>query len=139
VGAMRTQALSGPVEALMRDLEKSPATTFLMPLIEDGLSVAGDWGEFFSALLVRLFSSSGMVVVDSRLSSVGKYSRPTIDAYLREASSVEVRIADCLNELRERGYGEPVSPRSGETCVFLKDGTARRKVSKEELPAVADL
>jgi bacillithiol biosynthesis cysteine-adding enzyme BshC len=139
VGSTSTEALNGPIETLMHGLEKSAGTDFLMSCIEDGLSVARDWGEFFSALFLRLLSSSGLVVVDARVPSVAKYSRQIIDAYLREASSIEVRIAECLDELKEHGYGAPVSPRSGETCLFLKDGMARKKVSKEELPIIADL
>jgi bacillithiol synthase len=139
VGSTSTEALNDAMETLMHDLEKSPGTDFLMSCIEDGLSVARDWGEFFSALFLRLFSSSGVVVVDARVSSVEKYSRRVIDAYLREASSIEVRIAECLDELKERGYSAPVSPRSGETCLFLKNGMARKKVSREELPIIANL
>lgn len=139
VGSTSTEALNGPIGTLMHDLEKSPGTDFLMSCVEDGLSVARDWGEFFSALFLRLLSSSGLVVVDARIPSVAKYSRQTVDAYLREASSIEVRIAECLDELKKHGYASPVSPRSGETCVFVKDGMARKKVSKEELPVIADL
>jgi len=139
VGSTSTEALNGPIETLMHDLEKSPGTDFLMSCVEDGLSVARDWGEFFSALFLRLLSSSGLVVVDARVPSVAKYSRQIVDAYLREASSIEVGIAECLGELKKHGYASPVSPRSGETCVFVKDGTARKKVSKEELPVIADL
>ena len=139
VGAMSTEALNVPIETLMHDFEKSPGTALLMSFIEDGLAVARDWGEFFSALFLHLFSSHGVVVVDARLPSVAKYSTRVMNSYLREASSIEIRVADCLKELKERGYTEPVSLLSGETCVFLKDGMARKKVSKYELPAIADL
>ena len=139
VGAMSTEALNVPIETLMHDFEKSPGTALLMSFIEDGLAVARDWGEFFSALFLHLFSSYGVVVVDARLPSVAKYSTRVMNSYLREASSIEIRVADCLKELKERGYTEPVSLLSGETCVFLKDGMARKKVSKYELPAIADL
>ena len=139
VGTISTEALSGPIETLMHDFEKSPGLVFLMSCLEDGLSVARDWGEFFSAFFLRLLSSSGLVVVDARLRSVAECSRPIISAYLGNASSIEARVSDCLKQLRERGYSEPVSTRSGETCVFLREGAARKKVSKEELPAIADL
>jgi uncharacterized protein YllA (UPF0747 family) len=139
VGSTSTEALNSPIETLMHDFERSPGTSFLMSCIEDGLSVARDWGEFFSALFLRLLSSSGVVVVDARLASVAKYSRSIIEAYLRKASSIEVRVADRLKELKEHGYSTPVSRRSGETCVFLREGMARKKISKEELRAIADL
>ena len=139
VGSTSNEAVNGPIETLMQDVDSSPAASFVMSCIEDGLSVARDWGELFSALFLKLLPSSGLVVVDARLPSVAEHSRPVIEAYLNEADPIDTRVAARLEELVREGYPEPISHRSGDTCVFLRDGATRRKITKEELPEMADL
>jgi bacillithiol biosynthesis cysteine-adding enzyme BshC len=106
--------------------------------LEGALSSARDWGEFFSALYLRVFSREGLVVVDARRSAAAPAARRVLSTYVKAAASVETRALSVLERIRNLGYDEPVSARSLEVCVFLKEGDSRRKLSREELPRMLE-
>jgi bacillithiol biosynthesis cysteine-adding enzyme BshC len=139
VGSIPTEAVEEPFNALARMLgetsDENPAARF----VGEAFSVARDMGEAFSALFLRLASSSGVAVVDARLPSVSGCSKEVIDAYLKSAPSVEREATASLRALRDLGYDEPVSEHSAEVCVFLKDGETRKRISPDELSNVRQL
>ncbi|KPJ60528.1 MAG: hypothetical protein AMJ46_05835 [Latescibacteria bacterium DG_63] len=139
VGSVPTEAVNEPFGALLRSLVESSDATAARRLIEDSLRPAGDLGEFFSALFLRIASASGIVVVDARLPSVSKCSRDVLGAYLKKATSVEREVVASLKALTDVGYSKPVSASSAEVCVFLKEGEIRKKVSPDELSRVGEL
>jgi uncharacterized protein YllA (UPF0747 family) len=103
-------------------------------LIENSLTRAADWGEFFSSLFLALLSYHGVVLVDARDAASTPLACSMFSAYLRNAPLVEERVLQGLNGIQQLGYEDPVSSRSAESCVFAREGDVRRKPSRDEFP-----
>jgi bacillithiol biosynthesis cysteine-adding enzyme BshC len=136
VGHLDLEMLKGVIRDFLREFGSAPyaGAAYVSDCLEGALSSARDWGEFFSALYLRVFSREGLVVVDARRSVTAGTARRVFSKYIKAAESVEARALDVLERIRNLGYDEPVSARSLEVCVFLKEGDSRRKLSREELP-----
>ncbi|UCF79717.1 MAG: bacillithiol biosynthesis BshC [Candidatus Eiseniibacteriota bacterium] len=136
VGTVPAGAIESALETLREGFQYARNADFTLQQVGDALAVSRDMGEFFSALFLRVAASTGVVVVDARLSSVLENSKSVIGAYLKDSRSVEREVLETLKILRDAGYGEPVSARSAEVCVFLRDGETRQKVSRDDLRGV---
>ncbi|MFH0777452.1 MAG: bacillithiol biosynthesis BshC, partial [Candidatus Eisenbacteria bacterium] len=138
VGAMSTAALLPAVDQLMREFGGLEGSAYLDGCIEDAISVSQDWGEFVSSLLIRLLRPSDLVVVDSRLGSVQERSRRVVGTYLERREQARSEIDTTLRRLETGGYALPVTQRSAEVCLFVKEGGRRRKLLREELKSVSE-
>jgi len=105
---------------------------YVSEIMEKALSRARDWGEFFSCLYLSLLEAWGAVVVDAREAARSAQAAPVFSAYLRSSGAVEEKVQERLRTLEQLGYDEPVSGRSAESCVFVREGDVRRKPSREE-------
>jgi len=107
---------------------------YVKDVMQRALSHARDWGECFSSLYLSLLGGHGVVVVDAREAAHSAHALPLFSAYLRSAESVEEKVLERLRTIEQLGYEEPVSGRSVESCVFVREGDIRRKPSRDEFP-----
>ncbi|MBN1504063.1 MAG: bacillithiol biosynthesis BshC [Candidatus Eisenbacteria bacterium] len=107
---------------------------YVRDVTERAVLHARDWGGFFSSLYLTLLERWGLVVVDAREASRSSRAAPVYSAYLRSSAAVEEKTLERLRAVEQMGYEEPVSTRSAESCVFVREGDVRRKPSREEHP-----
>jgi bacillithiol biosynthesis cysteine-adding enzyme BshC len=107
---------------------------YVREVVETALAHARDWGEFFSSLYLSLLDTWGVVVVDAREAARSAQAASVFSAYLRSSGAVEEKALERLRTVGRLGYEEPVSSRSVESCVFVREGDVRRKPSREEHP-----
>ena len=101
-------------------------------LLASARGPARDLGEASAALMLRLFESAGLVVVDPRLPAFREAARPILDRYLANAEelSAQARRAGAL--LQQRIGRQPLSEASLDSFVFAVDDGVRRKLSPDE-------
>ena len=107
---------------------------YVKDVTDRALSHARDWGGFFSSLYLALLERWGVVLIDAREASRSTQAAPVFSAYLRSSAAVEEKVLERLRTIDQLGYEEPVSGRSAESCVFVREGDVRRKPSREEHP-----
>jgi len=138
VGSLGVEPVREAVRELWSQFEEGDAAyrgaAYVKEVVETALARARDWGEFFSSMYLSLLDAWGVVVVDAREASRSAPAASVFSAYLRSSGTVEERVLERLRTVGQLGYEEPVSSRSVESCVFVREGDVRRKPSREEHP-----
>jgi uncharacterized protein YllA (UPF0747 family) len=101
-------------------------------LLERARGAARDLGEASAALMLRLFESAGLVVVDPRLPAFREAARPILDRYLANAEELSAQAHRAGALLQQRIGRQPLSEASLDSFVFAVDDGVRRKLSPEE-------
>lgn len=101
-------------------------------VLEAAMRAAGDLGESSSALMLALFGSAGLVVIDPRLPEFRAAARPVIDRYLERAEPLTAAARQAGAMLEERIGRRPLSDASLDSFVFEIEDGIRRKIGVAE-------
>jgi len=93
---------------------------------------ARDLGEAHAALMLQLFASAGLVIVDPRLPAFREAARKIIDRYLERADAIAAKVRAAGDELERRGAKRALSDTALDSFVFAIENGTRRKVGVSE-------
>ncbi|HEY6867329.1 MAG TPA: bacillithiol biosynthesis BshC [Candidatus Eisenbacteria bacterium] len=131
---------TAPLEALQRRAlavwAGLPGEGEARVLLERSLERARDLGEAFSALVLALFPSQGVVVADPRLPAFRAAARPVLERYFDRAPALAEAARRAGARLEAALGRRPLADHALDSFVFaILDGT-RRKVTPEEARAL---
>jgi len=101
-------------------------------LLERARGPARDLGEASAALMLHLFGTAGLVVVDPRLPAFREAARPILDRYLANAEDLSERARRAGALLQQRIGRQPLSEASLDSFVFAVEDGVRRKIAPDE-------
>jgi bacillithiol biosynthesis cysteine-adding enzyme BshC len=99
---------------------------------------AGTHGGAFVELLRAVLAPLGMPVLDASHPAVQEASTPTVEAALRSAAAVESTLAARAAELQAAGHSPQVERVAGLSLAFVRDGSAKRRLTIAEGARRAD-
>ncbi len=137
VGDLPLAAIAGVHELAGRHWEGLPASSAAAELLARASSRARDLAELQSAILLELYGSRGLVVVDPRLPEFRDAARPILERYLERAPELSRAAHAAGDRLEVRLGRRPLPAVALESFVFAVTGGARRKLSVEEARAAA--
>ena len=108
----------------------------VLQLARNGWARARDLGEAHAALMLELFGTQGLVVVDPRMPEFRAAARPVITRYLQRHSELGGAARSAGSKLEARLGRAPLSEAALESFVFvLRDGR-RHKIGPDEAKAL---
>lgn len=134
-----------PLEPLRELEEKALAAWAGLPhagevraALEAARAVAADFGEAFSALVLRIFAGHPLVVVDPRRPAFRAEARRVIDRYLARAGELSDAARRAGDVLEARGHRRALADVALDSFVFAIEDGGRRKVMPDEARAAGD-
>jgi uncharacterized protein YllA (UPF0747 family) len=104
-------------------------------LLARSMAAARDLGEATSALLLALFPSQGLVVVDPRLPAFRAAAREVIERYLASADTLQGAAHTAGARLAQIAGRQPLTDASLDSFVFAIEGGGRHKLSAADARA----
>lgn len=132
IGNLPTASLAAVHARALELWARHPAAGAAARLLGEATARARDLSEVTSALMLALFGSCGLVVVDPRLPAFRAAARPILDRYLAHAEALSAKARDA-GALLERTVGRrPLNDASLESFVFRVHDGRRSKVTAAE-------
>lgn len=127
VGALSVKEESDLGASLMDSVGDPPGRKFVKDLVETSAGSAGDHGEFVGAMLSRLFSDEGLIVLDGRSAEMRRVGGGLFASYLSRREELTVAVRAKGRELERRGYHAQLSGPGLEWWLFKVEEGIRKK------------
>jgi uncharacterized protein YllA (UPF0747 family) len=104
-----------------------PGKPFVGDLISGAAAVGRDHGEFVAALISRLFSSHGLLVLEGRSRAMRASGRSLFESYLSRRDELALVVRAKGKELETRGYHAQLSGTGLDWWLFKIEDGLRKK------------
>jgi bacillithiol biosynthesis cysteine-adding enzyme BshC len=114
-------------DSLLASVGDLRGKAFVEDLLAGASGVARDHGEFVGALMSRLFSGRGLLVLEGRSLEMRRSGRELFGAYLAKREELAVAVRAKGKELESRGYHAQISGPGLDWWLFKIEDGLRKK------------
>jgi bacillithiol biosynthesis cysteine-adding enzyme BshC len=119
--------LGSGIEALLEQAQELLAYAPICDLLRECYTPDATFGQAFGALMTRLFSAHGLIVLDAAGTDFHALGAPVLRAAIERAGELEALLLARTGELATHGYSAQVLVKAGTSLLFLIDAESGRR------------